>query len=133
MVVYGTGLAGLVLGFALFVGHRVPVDLDVLRDRNALYRELTDGRVENVYTVRIINKDQRAHDFRVTSSGLPNAVVDADHELQHVLAEEVKTVVVRVRVPADQEHGGHDFRIAVEAVDAATVKASSKARFFAAS
>ena len=33
----------LLSGFVYAVSHRMPFDLDVLRDRNALYRELDDG------------------------------------------------------------------------------------------
>ena len=131
IAVYATLLALLCLGFVAAVSVRVPVDLDVLRDRNALYRELDDGRIENVYSIRIINKDQRAHEFRLSASGLPNAVIDSDTPTQPVRAEEVKTVVVRVRVPADQEHGGRDFVITAQAVDAPRVTVRSRARFFA--
>ena len=131
VIIYAAGLSALVLGFVIFVGLRVPVDMDVLRDRNALYRELDDGRIEDVYSIRIVNKDQRAHDFRVSCSGLAHAVIDSDRAVQHVPAEEVRTVVVRVRVPAAQEHGGRDFRLAVEAVGTPDLRASSAARFFA--
>ena len=62
------------LGLLAFaVASRQLVELDVLRDRNALYRTLDDGRIENVYTLRVINKDVRAHD---KSSGI--GAVDLD-------------------------------------------------------
>jgi len=131
ILAYGAGLAILVGGFAWTVAHRAPVNIDVLRDRNTLYRELDDGRVENVFTIRIINKDQRAHTFRVAALDLPGATVDSDSPIHFVKAEEVKTVVVRVRVPEDSEHGGHGFVIEVRAVDDPAIKATSRARFFA--
>jgi cytochrome c oxidase accessory protein FixG len=59
IIVYGTLLALLIAGFVLALGLRTPMGLDVLRDRNALYRELADGTVENVYTARVMNKDER--------------------------------------------------------------------------
>jgi cytochrome c oxidase accessory protein FixG len=132
IVVYASALLLLVTGFAFAVTHRTPIDLDVLRDRNTLYRELDDGRIENVFSVRIINKDQRAHLFRLSALKLPNAVIDSDFPMQYVNAEEVKTVVVRVRIPADQEHGGHDFSIVAQALDLPALEVVSRARFFAA-
>ena len=131
-MVYASILLLLVSGFAYAVAHRSPVDLDVLRDRNTLYRELDDGRIENVFSVRIINKDQHAHEFRLTTLKLANAVVDSDSPTQLVGPEEVKTVVVRVRIPAEQEHGGRDFSILAEALDQPTLRVASRARFFAA-
>jgi hypothetical protein len=46
-------------------------------------------------------------------------------------AEDVKTVVVRVRVPADQRHGGQDFKMTAQAVDNPAITATTRARFFA--
>ena len=130
IVVYSVLLASLMSGFAYAVTHRMPVDLDVLRDRSSLYRELDDGRIENVFTVRIINKDQHAHTFRLAPVKLPNAVIDAEAPTQTVDAEDVKSVVVRVRVPPAQGHGGQDFAISVQALDDPKLAATSRARFF---
>jgi len=130
IVVYFLLLASLLSGFAYAVTHRMPVDLDVLRDRSSLYRELDDGRIENVFTVRIINKDQHAHTFRLAPVNLPNAVIDAESPTQTVDAEDVKSVVVRVRIPSAQGHGGQDFAISAQALDDRKLTASSRARFF---
>jgi cytochrome c oxidase accessory protein FixG len=132
ILLYAAGLALLIGGFAYAVTHRHLVDMDVLRDRNALYRQLDDGRIENVYTVRIINKDQHGHRFVLTVLNLQDAVIDADTPTQSVQAEEVKTVVVRVRVPGTIEHGGHDFVILARSVDEPSLSVTSRARFFAA-
>jgi cytochrome c oxidase accessory protein FixG len=131
ILVYTGILTTLVCGFAYAVTHRVAFDIDVLRDRNTLYRELDDGRVENVFTVRIINKDQRAHDFRLSAAGLRDAVIDSDAPLQHVEAEDVKSVVIRVRIPPGGEHGGQDFTIAARPLDRPQMVVTSRARFFA--
>jgi polyferredoxin len=130
IVVYSVLLLSLLSGFAYAVTHRMPVDLDVLRDRSSLYRELDDGRIENVFTVRIINKDQHAHTFRLTPVNLANAVIDAESPTQTVDAEDVKSVVVRVRTPSAQRHGGQDFVISAQALDDRKLIATSRARFF---
>jgi cytochrome c oxidase accessory protein FixG len=130
IVVYSVLLASLMAGFAYAVTHRMPVDLDVLRDRSSLYRELDDGRIENVFTVRIINKDQHAHTFRLAPVNLPHAVIDAESPTQTVDAEDVKSVVVRVRIPSAQGRGGQDFAISVQALDDPKLTATSRARFF---
>jgi cytochrome c oxidase accessory protein FixG len=131
VLIYAALLTAALSGFVYAVAHRMPVDLDVLRDRNTLYRELDDGTVENVFSVRIINKDQRAHEFRLNAVNLANAVVDSDSPTQYVNAEDVKTVVVRVRIPPGQEHGGRDFILVAQALDRPQLRAASRARFFA--
>ena len=132
MLIYGAALSLLVGGFAYALSHRAAVDLDVLRDRNTLYRELDDGRIENVFSLRIINKDQHGHSFRMAARGLPHAQIDSDTPEPYVGPEEVKTVVVRVRIPGGEAHGGQDFSIAAESLDARHLTVTSRARFFAA-
>jgi cytochrome c oxidase accessory protein FixG len=64
--VYGLLLLALCAGWAWGVSHRSPLIAEVLRDRNALYRETGDGRIENGYTLKLVNKDVNAHKFRLT-------------------------------------------------------------------
>lgn len=129
-LVYGCALGLLLAGFAYAVAHRSVVALDILRDRNTMYRELEDGRIENVFTVRFINKDQHAHEFLMRPLGLESAIVDSDTPRFFVGPEEVNTQVIRVRVPAGGLHGGQDFQILAQAVDDAHLHATSRARFF---
>jgi cytochrome c oxidase accessory protein FixG len=131
ILVYASALLLLVGGFAYAVGHRTPVNVDVLRDRNALYRELDDGRIENVYSVRIINKDQHAHRFVFTLANLEGAALDADRSSEAVAAEEVKTVVLRVREAPGLQHGGRDFNLIARAEDAPEIRITTRTRFFA--
>ena len=72
ILIYGAVLGAFIVGFFLAVGMRNLVGIDVLRDRNALYRVLADGTIENVYTVRLLNKDERAHQLRLSAEGPPD-------------------------------------------------------------
>ncbi len=63
---YGIVLGSLATVFLTGLLMRVPVDLDVIRDRNALFQETTDGKLENVYTLKVYNKSQEAQVFRIT-------------------------------------------------------------------
>ena len=75
-IVYATLIAVLIAGFAWTISHRNVVAVDVIRDRNALFRERPDGRIENVYNVKIMNKDAAGHDFRISATGLPGVQID---------------------------------------------------------
>ncbi|HEU4601269.1 MAG TPA: cytochrome c oxidase accessory protein CcoG [Steroidobacteraceae bacterium] len=130
-LVYGSLLLVLITAFGIAVSHRRLVDLDVMRDRNAMYRVLDDGRIENVYTMRVINKDTRAHTFHFTVQNLEGAVVDSDQPAYQVGAESVATAAIRVRVPAGLVHGSRDIRIIAIAEDTASIRTPSKSRFIA--
>ena len=69
MLIYGGLLCALVIGFVVAIAVRSPVSLDVMRDRNSLYRLTDDGNVDNVYTLRILNKTEREQRFRIEARG----------------------------------------------------------------
>ena len=64
-MIYGAILLLMMAGFGVALALRQPLSLDVIRDRNLLYRELDDGSIENVYTLKIVNKDEQQRDFNV--------------------------------------------------------------------
>ena len=131
MIAYATLLALLVAGFGYSISHRTLVGVDVLRDRNALYRERPDETVENVYNVKILNKDGKAHEFTITGSGLPGLEVDYLGPTVWVGPGQVQGVPVRIRIPEDALEGGADIQVSIQATDQPGLEASGKARFLA--
>ena len=136
MIVYGALLAALVVGFAVSISLRTPVGLDVMRDRNALYRTLPDGSIENVYLLRILNKDTAPHTYVVSASGLPGIALEAgetagagDGARHRVGPGEVYSLPVRVRVPRGAASGSHEILFEVAAEDLPRLRASRDARF----
>jgi cytochrome c oxidase accessory protein FixG len=124
VAVFLAGLVGLLL--------RSSIGFDVIRDRNALYRELGAAAIENVYIIKILNKDQQAHTFTLAVSGLPGVRLDEGRGAEwQVAGGEVYTVPVRVEVDAGAVHGGHDIRFTLRARDEPRLQAVEKARFIA--
>ncbi len=114
-LIYSSLLAVLfgVFLFALF--DRSPLTLDVIRDRNAIYREISEGRVENVYTLKLLNKSDMPQDIALTVDGLPGVLLETDPPDVRIAAGSMSSVIARVRVPRDAAApGGHDvvFRAA---------------------
>ncbi|MBS0001825.1 MAG: cytochrome c oxidase accessory protein CcoG [Thioalkalivibrio sp.] len=70
---YGMLLLILLAGFVYGVSARNPVGVDVIRDRNVLYRELPDGQVENVYTLKLTNRAPAERHFEISIEGLEGA------------------------------------------------------------
>ncbi len=65
LVGYATIMTAIVTLFAVTVATRLPLDLDVIRDRNRLYRESWDGSVENVYSLRISNRADTPQEYAI--------------------------------------------------------------------
>ncbi len=90
------------MGLAL----RPTADVTVLRDRAPLFVTLSDGRVQNSYTVKLSNMTPQPQSFRLSLSGIPGAaatVAGSAEGSAPVLtagADRVETVRVHVRVAA---------------------------------
>jgi len=129
--IYGTLLLALIIGMAGALSHRQALHIDVLRDRNALYRELADGRVENVYTLKITNKSDRDQRLHLSVSGIPGLTLDDETAYFTAQAGEMISVAARVRAnPSQSTGGGHAIEFTVAAENVADVSAQSKSRFF---
>jgi cytochrome c oxidase accessory protein FixG len=129
-LLYGSILLSLIVGFGVAVAHRTLVELDVLRDRNALYREIDGARIENVYTVRFINKDTRVHVMQLSLRDFSEAAIDGEPEGYEVGAGQVLSAAVRIRTPMGSVRGGRDVTIVATSGDGA-IESSAKARFIA--
>ena len=60
----------LVLGARLAT--RVPLEVNVIRDRDNLFVETVDGKIENQYTLKIANKAEQDRHFKIEVNGLEN-------------------------------------------------------------
>lgn len=97
IAIYGCILMVLIGLFGYQLTQRTPVGLDVLRDRNQLYRE-TEGAIENVYTLRILNKRDQARHFDLHAEGPRGLKLFRDLPDIEVEAGGVLNVPVRLRV-----------------------------------
>jgi len=59
--------------FVWAIFDRTPLELDVIRDRGALYTNTSDGRVQNSYSAKVMNMAQEPHSFTIHLEGLEGA------------------------------------------------------------
>lgn len=64
---YGAMLMLVASTWAWGLAHRIPLDVDVIRDRARLFREVGHDQIENVYTLKIMNKAQHAATYSVAA------------------------------------------------------------------
>jgi cytochrome c oxidase accessory protein FixG len=114
-------------GASLYV--RVPLKVDVIRDRAALAREVEGGRIENVYRLQIMNTTEGARTFEIAVAGLP--ALQLASETRVVLgATESRMVPVRLRAePGLAAAGSHRIEFSVRATDDERVAVSEKSVF----
>jgi cytochrome c oxidase accessory protein FixG len=117
IVVYGAILSALAIAWGWGVTHRSLLIADVLRDRNALYREVGGGNIENDYTLKLANKTDQAQVYRVTLAMAPRGVAIAnDAGAITVAAGAVASQPIVLKAPGDLR-GRHAVRFQVESRD----------------
>ncbi len=104
IVIYGLLLTALLVGLGTAVALRTPLNVDLIADRGRLYREVGDDQIENVYTLKVVNKSARSERYRATVSGLPGAVIETDPPEFELPTGGVAGVPTRIRVPEDAIH-----------------------------
>jgi len=65
IISYGALTLLFILLLGLWINNRVPLEANIIRDRNALYRVNYEGIVENTYTLKILNKSQNPLHFDI--------------------------------------------------------------------
>jgi cytochrome c oxidase accessory protein FixG len=127
--VYATLLILLITGLVTAMASRTPVILDVIRDRNSLYRELPDNFVENIYTLKVINQSNESREFSLSVSGLDGVVLDGAGDSVRVEGGGILSLPVRVRANRDDVQGVNTIFFNIEALDDASVAIEEDSRF----
>jgi cytochrome c oxidase accessory protein FixG len=131
MFVYATLLLLLCVGLVTSMATRTPIILDVIRDRNALYRELPNDIIENIYTIKVINQSDDARSFVLAVTGVEGISLDGvgDGDMVHVDGGGVFSLPVRARVHRDNAYGIMAIQFSVTATDDEGVSIQEDSRF----
>jgi len=118
VIVYGLLLILAMGGLAYALALRVDMDIDIIRDRNALYRQAPAGQVENVYTLRVINMADETRTFRIGVEGLQGLELINRHGAITLPAGELTSIDVAVRIdPAHLPATSSEIRFALQTAD----------------
>ena len=129
-LVYAGGLAALLAVFTGSLALRVPAELDVIRDRNALHREPSAGLIRNVYTLKIVNMHDEPLRWRISASGIEGLRLEVERGDREVAPGEVASVPVRLDAPRDALRAASTpVRFTIEAIGADDIRATEETRF----
>jgi polyferredoxin len=107
----------------------MPLKVNVIRDRATLAREVEDERIENLYTLRLMNTDEQPHSYRVTAEGIESLMLVGDANIE-LAGASTKSVMLSVRIKNDATgKGSHPFIFDVVDTKNADVRLREKAVF----
>lgn len=129
IVIYGTVLLLLFSAAIYSLTIRVPLMVNVIRDRNTLFRPADNGLVENVYALKILNKDMKPHTYVVAVNGIPEARLLGNFPI-HVEGGQIVELPVRVQTdPLKMQQPSSNIVFEVHALDNPDIAVHEKSRF----
>lgn len=94
---YSVLFIGIVGAFFYTLSQRIPLRVDVMRDRLTLSQETPAGNIENLYQLQIINMEGEAHHYSITAKGVDGLAVTAGNNVD---VPALGTVTVNVTLEA---------------------------------
>lgn len=114
---------------AWFLTHRIPLKVDIIRDRSTLAREADDGRIENVFTLQIMNTEEVPHRYTITVDGLNGAEIAGQNQVE-VPSATLQSFNTVVRVAPDVgKKGANQIHFEITAQENPEIKVREKASF----
>ncbi|MDO9143392.1 cytochrome c oxidase accessory protein CcoG [Rhodoferax sp.] len=96
--VYGVLFLAVVAIFVGGLSNRKGFAVDIIKDRGALARELGNGDVENVYSLKIMNASEAPQTYTASVQGLPGLTLTTDPVIT-VPATGIGSLTIRLTLP----------------------------------
>ena len=118
VMVYAAILWIIIGAVAATLVYRVPVKVDVIRDRGAMAREVEGGLIENVYQLQVMNTDELPRHYSISASGLRGIQVEGLSQPLAIAPATSELIAVRLRIePEGVEKGSHRIEFHIVATD----------------
>jgi cytochrome c oxidase accessory protein FixG len=129
VLIYTAVLAIIIIAITASLYARVPLKVDVIRDRASLSREVDGKWVENIYRLQIMNTQETPHRFIIRARGVQSLHVAEDQAVD-IPGATTRMVPIRLRVDAGQlQSGSHKIEFEVAAADDASIVARERSIF----
>ncbi len=124
IIVYTIILMAITVAAIWSLATRVPLKVDVIRDRSTLAREADDGSIENIYNLKLMNTTEAPKRYLLSVGGLAGIEIAGDQVVEVESAQNHEVTIV-VRVPPESGNRGANtihFDITAEGHDDIAVR-----------
>jgi len=129
IVLYTTILVAITVASIWSLAARVPLKVDIMRDPSVLSREADDGRIENVYNLKIMNTTEDAKRYALSVDGMEGIELIGERTVEVASAENHEVTVV-VRVPPESgKKGANRIYFDIKALNHDKIAVHEKASF----
>ena len=131
VLVYTAVLWAIIIAAGLTLYSRVPVKVDVIRDRAMSIRDADDLTAENVYRLQVMNTSEKPRLFLISVEGLENMEIEGEAQPFEVGAASARTIPLRVRALREgAKRGGNVIHFTIRTTgDDEEIAVTEKASF----
>ncbi|NTV69389.1 MAG: cytochrome c oxidase accessory protein CcoG [Azonexaceae bacterium] len=129
IILYTVILTAITVAATWSLAVRVPLKVDVIRDRSLLAREADDGRIENVYNLKVMNTTEEPKRYALSVEGMEGVEIVGDRIVEVASAENHEVTIV-VRVPPESgKKGANTIYFDIKALNHDKIAVHEKASF----
>ncbi len=131
LIGYATVLLIMIAGLAYAMISRTAFELDIIRDRGALYQITPNDTVANAYTLKMMNMTQSELEYRIKIEGLNTFITDTP-ETVILHSNELRSYPITIEVdPVNLERSKTNIEIVIYNESTQTEIAREESRFIA--
>lgn len=131
LIIYFIVVVAMIAYFAYVIMQRIPIEVDVHRERGQLFTEVADNLIENIYTLKVANKSHSDLTYRISITGIEGIELITHSEVS-VEAGKIVDYPIQVRASIDEIiERNTDIIIKVQAIADPSIVSSIESRFLA--
>jgi cytochrome c oxidase accessory protein FixG len=127
---YGAVCVFISLAFVATLYSRVTLQLDVLRDRGALFQQRADGLIQNNYTLKIINMAEAKRTMTLSVGGIDGLSLETNHSIEAGPGEVISLPVAVTIAPDKLTQMANKIEFMVTSSGEHAHQAERESRFF---
>lgn len=129
-IMYGVVLIAFVVGFLSVALNRMPLQLNIIRDRVALFTEADNGDILNTYNLKIMNMAEEAYTYRLSLASEDIAEFHSGGLEVRLATGEVAEVPFQIAAAPDQiRKRSNEVMFILEAIENPEVRIEQSGRF----
>lgn len=129
LIGYFVAICAMFIAFSYVLFTRVPLEVDVIRERGQLYSTTPDGMIRNTYTLKLANKSQKDNQYDIRLEGLDDAIIKGDTHVKIAVGELLDHTLYVEMDPRSLNKVNYEIEFVVTSTDGSGIEADSESRF----
>ena len=129
-LLYAGVLLIIVAATAWSLATRIPLKVDVIRDRATLYREADNEQIENVFRLHVMNTDEKPHRYSIAVGGVDGITIVGEKVVEVSAASDKNFLLVATVKEGAAPKGSNKILFEIRAAENDAIVVQEKSTFF---